>query len=356
MKNFNPRVTRGPLRQLSLLRVVSALILACFAVAYVRLFLNFSTSTDTLLARAMGSAIVILLGFTLASNISLSWLPRSSTQALAVIVVSPFAMAVAYSLTIDGSLTEIWSREGVVRGWRNMSLLSIIVGLLATLTFIYNERDAEAKAQALRHALERQTLEKQLLAAELKTLQAQVEPHFLFNTLANVQQLVEMQEKQAGPLLKALISYLQLALANSKSHTATASSEFDLAKNYLAIMQMRMPDRLQYSICLPDELRSAKAPTLSLITLVENAVQHGIDPTENGGLIEVRASRAGSKVLLQVIDSGAGLNSTDRAGNGTGLQNLRERLNILYGGDATLNLEPNDPTGVVASLSIPIDP
>jgi two-component sensor histidine kinase len=353
--SFNPRIRNGPLRNLSLLQGLIALVLACLAVAYIRQFLYFSTSTEVLLARLIGASLAVLLAFTLASNISLRWLPRQIARTLAIVIVSPLALAVAYTFTADGTIAEIWSREPIVSGWMRMSLLAVVVGLLSTLTFIYYERDREAKEQALRHALERQTLEKELLAAELKALQAQIEPHFLFNTLANVQQLVEMQSPQAAPLLKTLIRYLKLALSNSKDQVTTVATEFELARNYLAIMQMRMPDRLQFEVSMPDTLRTATLPPLSVMTLVENAVKHGIDPTERGGRIEVNASSANDELLLQVSDTGAGLVQRKGVDGGTGLAHLRERLQVQYAGTAQLELEENTPRGVVARLRLPIE-
>lgn len=352
---FNPRIANGPLRNLSLLQVAFALALACLTVAYIRLFLYFSTSTEVLFARSVGASLAVLLAFTLASNISLRWLPRQIARTLAIVIVSPLALAVAYSFTIDKTLAEIWSHEAVLLGWSRMSLLAVIVGLLSTLTFIYYERDREAKQQALRFALDRETLEKELLSAQLNAMQAQIKPHFLFNTLANVQQLVEMQSPQAAPLLKTLIRYLKLALANSKDQVTTVANEFDLARNYLAIMQMRMPDRLQFAVSLPDELRAAKLPPLSVMTLVENAVKHGIDPTEHGGRIDVVASSASGELVLQISDTGAGLSEQYGKSGGTGLASLRDRLQAQYVGLARLELEENAPLGVVARLRLPLE-
>jgi sensor histidine kinase YesM len=351
---LNPRIASGLLRNLSLLQVAIAFVLACLAVAYIRFFLHFSTSTEVLLARTIGASLTVLLAFTLASNISLRWLSRQIARTLAIVIVSPLALAVAYSFTNDGTLAEIWSREGVREGWFRMSVLAVVVGLLSTLTFIYYERDREAKEQALRFALERETLEKELLSAQLKAMQAQVEPHFLFNTLANVQQLVETQSSQAAPLLKTLIRYLKLALANSKDQVTTVANEFELARNYLAIMQMRMPDRLQFDVSLPANSRNAELPPLSVMTLVENAVKHGIDPTELGGRIDVSASNANGELVLQVSDTGAGLAEQHGAQCGTGLANLRERIQAQYAGVARLELEENTPHGVVARLRLPL--
>jgi sensor histidine kinase YesM len=236
-----------------------------------------------------------------------------------------------------------------------MSSLAIGISLVATLIYIYLERDREAKEAALRFALDKQTLEKEALSARLKAMQAQVEPHFLFNTLANVQQLVEMQSPRAAPLLKNLIQYLKLAIPQTRGDSSTAEKEFELARHYLAIMQMRMPDRLQFSVELPAALKTAQLPPLALLTLVENAVKHGIDPTEHGGSVRVTATQDVGRLIVQVEDTGKGLGATPAAAStGTGLANLRERLQAQYGGDAALELLENAPRGVIARLLLPL--
>jgi sensor histidine kinase YesM len=352
--SWNFRIKRGLRRDLSVVQLVTALALAALAVGLIRLFFHFATETDVLLARAVGAAIVALLAFTVASNLSFKWLPRHAARMLAIMLVSPIALAAAYALTSEGTLAEIASRDAVIKGWIRMSGLAVALGFVSTLVFIYFERDREAREQALRFALDRQTLEKELLATRLKALQAQIEPHFLFNTLANVQQLVESQSPNAAPLLKSLIRYLRLAIPNAREEHTTIEREFDLARNYLAIMQMRMPDRLQYSVGVPDELKAAAIPPLVVMTLVENAVQHGIDPTEQGGHIRVAAERYQGTLRLQVTDTGAGLREQGATREGTGLATLRERLQAQYGNDASLEMFDNTPNGVVARVSLPL--
>jgi two-component sensor histidine kinase len=353
--SWNFRIERGPLRDLSLAQVVTALGLAALAVGLIRLFFHFQTETEVLLARSVGAAIVVLLAFTVASNVSFKWLPRHAARMLAIMLVSPIALAAAYVLTSEGTLTEIASREAVFQGWVRMTGLAVALGFVATLVFIYFERDREAREQALRFEIDRQTLEKELLATRLKALQAQIEPHFLFNTLANVQQLVESQSLQAAPLLKTLIRYLRLAIPNAREMQTTVEREFDLARNYLAIMQMRMSDRLQYNVVSPDELKSATLPPLAVMTLVENAVQHGIDPTEHGGHISVTAQRHENDSLrIEVTDTGGGLNEHGKSCGGSGLSTLRERLHAQYGSRATIELVDNAPQGVIVRVTLPL--
>jgi sensor histidine kinase YesM len=348
-------ISTGPLRNLSLLHVLIACVLGGLAVVYIRVMLNFTTSTEVLLARAIGASLIALLAFTLATNFSVRWVSVHTGRALAIVLISPLALALAYSLTTDGSLAQTWSRHEVISGWRSMSILAVVLGVFSTLAFNYYERDMEVKQQALRHALERETLEKEVMSAHLKAMQAQIEPHFLFNTLANVQQLVEMQSPQAAPLLKSLIGYLKLALANARAPSCTVAAEFDFARNYLTIMQMRMPDRLQFEVSLPVELRKTKLPPLAVMTLVENAVKHGIDPTAGGGGIKVSAQQHNNELVLQVSDTGAGLHEQGPKTSGTGLANLRERLQTQYGSAARLELQDNTPNGLIARLHLPLE-
>src|SRR5262249_21315654 len=139
----------------------------------------------------------------------------------------------------------------------------------------------QARAQELKFALERSTLEKQALDARLSLLQAQIEPHFLFNTLANVQELVESGSPRAAPVLQSLISYLRAAMPRLHDGEPTLGNEEDLVRSYLELMHMRMPDRLQVAIDVDPALRAQRFPSMALLTLVENAVRHGIDPSED---------------------------------------------------------------------------
>jgi two-component sensor histidine kinase len=360
----NYKVRSGPLRGLSLYQGILAIVLAILIVAIIRIAFNFSTSTQVLLLRSIVTATFTLLAFTLASNASIQWLPKHTVRFLAIAVASPVALMGVYALTLPTNITDdccslawgplSWMGGDAARGWAKMSMVAIIISLIATLIYIYLERDREAKEQALRFALDKQTLEKEALSVRLKALQAQVEPHFLFNTLANVQQLVEMQSPRAGPMLKNLIQYLKLTIAQTRGETTCAEKEFELARNYLAIMQTRMPDRLEYSVQLPAALNAAQLPPLALLTLVENAVKHGIDAAEQGGAVQVSAVAQAEQLNIEVADTGSGLGSKPGHGNGTGLANLRERLQAQYGAQASLQLLENTPRGVVARLSLPL--
>ena len=166
----------------------------------------------------------------------------------------------------------------------------LLIAPLFALGAIYRERDAQMRADAARPSqLERSTLEREALDARLKLLQAQIEPHFLFNTLANIQALVESGSPQAAPVLKSLIAYLRAAMPRLAAGASTLANEVALVRSYLELMQMRMPDRLQFSIDVPADIAGREFLPMSVLTLVENAVRHGIDPSEKGGRIDVSA-------------------------------------------------------------------
>jgi sensor histidine kinase YesM len=184
---------------------------------------------------------------------------------------------------------------------------------------------------------------------QLALLQAQIEPHFLFNTLANVQALVESGSPQAAAVLKSLIAYLRAAMPQLNDDGATLGNELGLVRAYLELMHMRMPDRLRFEIRVPDELKSVRFPPMALLTLVENAIRHGIDPSEQGGQVEIGGQRdPDGRVRLWVADSGVGM--SEQAAAGTGLNNVRARLRAFYGESAQVELIEQPPHGLRAEL------
>jgi len=172
----------------------------------------------------------------------------------------------------------------------------------------------------------------------------------LFNTLANVRALVETGSPQAVPVLHSLIAYLRAAMPRLQDEAATLGDELALVRAYLDLMHLRMPDRLSFQIDVPTELLSLRFPPMALLTLIENAVRHGIDPSEEGGGIVLNAERKGDEVAVSVCDTGVGLGAQAGAGSGTGLRNLRERLEVSFGKSARLELSENQPQGFCARI------
>ena len=199
--------------------------------------------------------------------------------------------------------------------------------------------------------LRRAALEKQQLEMRLRLLQAQIEPHFLFNTLSNVRRLCHNDAGAGRAMLAQLTRYLRAALPRMRDQEASLGEELELISAYLGVQQVRMGARLEVSIEVPPPLLEARIPSMILPTLVENAIKHGIGPVAEGGAIRLAARRVGDTLEVSVADTGRGFSGT--AGSGVGLANIRARLGALYGGKARLRVEANSTRGVTAAVEIP---
>jgi Histidine kinase len=194
-------------------------------------------------------------------------------------------------------------------------------------------------------------LTKQLMEAKLAAMQAQIEPHFLFNTLASVQHLIETDPPAAAIMQTNLIKYLRAAIPQMRESSTTLGREAEQSRAYLDILKVRMGERLSYEINIPDALQSLAFPPMMIPTLVENAIKHGLEPKLEGGKISINATIVGDKLRVSVVDTGNGF--SNQPGSGVGLENIRERLKALYGDKAAFIIMPNMPNGMVASIEIP---
>lgn len=222
-----------------------------------------------------------------------------------------------------------------------------IASISAAINMAIQKRLDDANAIA-----ERAELARALTAAKLSALQAQIEPHFLYNTLANAQSLTRSDPSRADLMLGHLISFLRLSLPSQVESHATLGEEIDRVRAYLEIMKIRMDTRLHYQIDVPETLRGHEFAPLMLQTLVENAIKHGLEPKSGGGTIIVSAAATDGKLRVQVTDNGAGL-SNHTAGSGIGLKNIRERLQLSYGEAAQLVLLPGEIGGMTAAIVMP---
>jgi sensor histidine kinase YesM len=195
--------------------------------------------------------------------------------------------------------------------------------------------------------------EKQLLQAQLRLLQAQIEPHFLFNTLANVQSLIQRAPEKANTLLEGLIVYLRQSLTSSRSASCTVETEIQLVQRYLELLQIRMGERLQYRIQIPAQVAKLAFAPLLLQPLVENAIRHGLEPKVQGGTIQINGRlSADGRVTIEVVDDGLGFKPVSV--DGVGLSNVRERLALLFDGKAAITITDAKP-GTRAQLIFPIE-
>jgi len=217
------------------------------------------------------------------------------------------------------------------------------------------KRKAELQAHDANVHADEEGLERRLVEARMAALQAQVEPHFLFNTLALIGQLIETDPPQAARIHQNLIDYLRATLPQMRSKGAgTLGRQIEMSRAYLAIMQARMRSRLAVSVDVPQEMLSATFPVMMLQILIENAIKHGLEPKIDGGRIDIRAAVDGQMLQVDVIDDGIGFNV--HAGDGVGLANVRERLRILYGSRAQLVIEAPLTGGTRSSIRIPYAP
>ncbi len=274
------------------------------------------------------------------------WLQRWVLQVVAVGMAMPVTIFLMYR-PAPGAPRFLDHHD-----WMLLTHLSLLIPPWTAFAAIVRQKEAFARHQKLAFALERSELERQALDARLHLLQSQVAPHFLFNTLANVQALVDAGSPNASTVLRSLIAYLRAAVPQLNEPAVTIARELELVRPYLELMQMRMPDRLQYAMNVDPSALEVRCPPTTLLTLVENAVRHGIDPTEEGGRIDIDIARLGERCVVRVTDSGAGLDPSP-TGLGTGLATLRDRLRLIFGEAAQLRLMPGTPRGVAVEVDIP---
>lgn len=284
-----------------------------------------------------------------------AWLARWVLQVAGVALAIPLTTLLIYVGSTAHGAPPFWQEQERLSGFLTLNVLGVLVAPWMALAALVRQKDALARHQALAFELERSKLERDASDARLHLLQRQVAPHFLFNTLANVQALIDSGSPKAAELMRSLIAYLQAAVPRLHEPTTTLGEELALVRAYLQLMYMRMPDRLHYAIEADQTLSAVRCPTLTVLTLVENAVKHGIDPAEDGGSIRIRVWRDGERCRLRVEDSGAGLGASAQ-GLGTGLATLRDRLALAFGAGADLQVAAQWPHGTRADIAFPLAP
>jgi hypothetical protein len=215
---------------------------------------------------------------------------------------------------------------------------------------------AEVKAAEATETAESEQLKRQVVEARMAAMQAQVEPHFLFNTLASIDHLIETDPPRASQMQKNLIALLRASMPSMRDSNPAAHNlgrEMAVIRPYLEILKVRMEDRLQTSINVPDGLLSAEFPSMMIQSLVENAIKHGLEPKAEGGKLDVSAEIVHGNLAVTVADTGLGFGRAETAGTGVGLANIRERLKLLYGGRASMTVADNSPSGTIVTLTVP---
>lgn len=236
----------------------------------------------------------------------------------------------------------------------NIVLFGILFGSIITYYFFSREQITSTEALIQEEKIKRLTSEKRAIETNLKLLQAQIEPHFLFNTLSNILSLLDTDLKKGRSMLMDLVLYLRTSLAKTRAETTTLGQEMEMIRAYLNIFQVRLEGRLHYSIDIPDAIKKLSFPPMLVQPLVENAIKHGIEPKIEGGEVTIRAQKNGDVISVEVADTGAGL--LEAGDTGFGLANVRARLQSLYGNRGRLILEENQPSGLRAIIEVPYAP
>ncbi|MBK7474266.1 MAG: histidine kinase [Betaproteobacteria bacterium] len=245
------------------------------------------------------------------------------------------------------AILERTGRSVALAGLGIGGIYALLVGVVAT----WRNREFEALTTQFRLEAERERLARQVSESRLRMLRAQIEPHFLFNTLGAVQQLAEAGAPRAAELTANLIAFLRGSLAEMRHEQVTLSEDFALIEAYLRVMQARLGERLQFALDLPGALAGERVPGMMLLTLVENAIKHGIEPSLRGGRIVVSAQEADGGLRLRVEDTGHGLSAGTQGG--IGLDNVRDRLHLAYGEAASFALREREAGGAVAEIRVP---
>ena len=300
--------------------------------------------------RSFAELVVVAVSILLAL-----WLTgRMPAQRMPVLLLA-FAAAL-FAGAFAGEWIVLWLQWGA---WPTAQFTAILpramrwlpIGAIAGAIMVSRARTSDIATRLHESEVNRLQLDRQQLAVQLQLLQSQIEPHFLFNTLATIRRLQRTDPPRGRETLSGFIHYLRSSLPGMRSSETTLGQELQLIGAYLDVLGVRMGDRLRVDIDVAPELHERRIPPLSLATLVENSIKHGLSSLPEGGTISIRAWLVGDRLNVRVADTGVGL--TASAGSGLGLSNLRMRLRSLYGDAGGLQIAPNEPRGFAATLQVP---
>lgn len=318
---------------------------------------------ETLYEQLVYSLCIGVSGFAVVDAVRLRWYAAPTATRLRwpalvglMLVVAP----VAHFCGIQAGAVVLGHRPPPLAEYLTTGRVSMIVftfmGLIVmTLLVEHRERLARVERENNEARLRAETIERQALQARLRLLQAQIEPHMLFNTLANLQGLIALDPARADTMLDQLIQYLRATLGAARSESTRLADEFAAMDAYLGLMQVRMGERLSYRLELPPALRAAKLPPMLLQPLVENAIVHGLEPKIEGGEVRIAAEARDGLLDLRILDTGLGLGQSSHGGGGVGVATTRERLRVLYGERAGVLITPAQPQGTLVRLTLPLE-
>lgn len=239
--------------------------------------------------------------------------------------------------------------------WFTSFVWLLVLALFGTKALVGGKKRAELQTRTANAAAERESMQRQLSETKMQMMQAQVEPHFLFNTLASVEHLIETNPPRASAMQRSLIQYLRAVLPQMRDNILVTNlgREVDMVTAYLNLLKMRMEERLTVDMQIPEGLRNAAFPPMMLQSMVENAIKHGLECKPEGGTLKIVADVADGKLRLTVTDDGVGFGVVPSNGTGLGLPTIRERLRLLHGDAGQLHIASNSPTGVIAMVEVP---
>ncbi len=307
-------------------------------------------STNMVYAQSIGMAI---FGLIESQRLTRWWQRKPGLAGLSLWVAAAIPAGFVLgstlaSLTLTGELhmQHLFTATPFMAG---VYLVTVACSLFTVYFLTQRERLAEERLRA-------ETAELRARAAQLQLLQAQIEPHMLFNTLANVHALVEVDGTRAQRMLECLSELLRASMQMNALAEVALRQEFTLLQHYLQLMAMRMGERLSYRLSLPETLAGVRVPPLLVQPLVENAVKHGVEPSPRGGTIEIVARCVDGQLVIEVSDDGLGLSSDAPDPQRIGLANVRQRLLGAFGASSRLEVHAREPRGTVSRLTLPLPP
>ena len=316
-----------------------------FGIAVIVWALSIDTQFWESLAVSLSIGLTINLAFILLSPILLKYLNPY------LVPIPVTAIGLAVGLIIGGTIISGQPLFFYVGNYATL-VLGIFFGIVGFIIFSTSARLKQTTIALTQANLEKEQQEKLLLENELKLLQAQIEPHFLFNTLSNIAGLIHTKPDAAEATLHNLTTLLRSSLKRTRTDSITMGEEIEIARAYLDIHKIRMQNRLEYSLQMDPQLELCQVTPMLMQPLIENAIMHGIDPLEEGGKVCVSAKVAEANVVIEVCDTGAGMSTYSK--QGTGLTNIKKRLHAVFGANASLELSDNHPRGVITRLTMPM--
>ena len=277
---------------------------------------------------------------------------RTAALLLCIVAVAPIGVGIrlAYLSLITDTPATMTLGERLIIFWFRYGVQAALLTVMAEF-----HRLELRNVQAMHAAeIDRLALDREMTEARLQVMQAQIEPHFLFNTLANVRRLYQTDVATGSRMLDNLMHYLEVALPRMRQAQSSVDREIGLVEAYLGVQAVRMGWRLSFELDIPPALRRLSLPPMMLLTLVENAIKHGLNPLPDGGSIAISARRVGDRLRVEVVDDGRGFRAS--SGGGTGLANIRARLAALHADDARLSLVENAERGITSTLDLPASP